>query len=70
MTTMPAFAAAHAADRPIPLGEIWPWLLFVPLFCLAIYMVGAEEGAASLIPGMYIHEFFHDARHLLSFPCH
>ena len=37
---------------------------------LAIYFVGAEEGATSLIPGMYVHEFFHDGRHLLGFPCH
>jgi hypothetical protein len=37
---------------------------------LAIYFVGAEEGATSLIPGMYVHEFVHDGRHLLGFPCH
>jgi hypothetical protein len=34
------------------------------------YFVGAEEGATSLIPGMYVHEFVHDGRHLLGFPCH
>ena len=37
---------------------------------LAIYFVTAEEGATSLIPGMYVHEFVHDGRHLLGFPCH
>ena len=54
----------------VPLAAIWPWLLFVPLLLLAIYFVGAEEGATSLIKGMYVHEFVHDGRHLLGFPCH
>lgn len=54
----------------IPVREIVPWLLFGVLTLLALYFVGAEEGATSLIPGMYVHEFVHDARHLLGFPCH
>jgi hypothetical protein len=37
---------------------------------LAIYFVGAEEGATSLVAGMNVHEFVHDGRHLLGFPCH
>ncbi|MGI3903320.1 MAG: CbtB domain-containing protein [Janthinobacterium lividum] len=55
----------------LPLREVMPWLLFAGLLCLiAIYFVGAEEGATSLISGMYVHEFVHDGRHLLGFPCH
>ncbi len=54
----------------VPLSSVWPWLLFVPICLLAIYFVGAEEGATSLVPGMIVHEFVHDARHLLGFPCH
>ena len=61
---------AIALPPAIPLGAIWPWLLFVPICLLAIYFVGAEEGATSLVPGMIVHEFVHDARHLLGFPCH
>ncbi len=57
-------------STPIPLRAILPWLLFAALLLLALYFVGAEEGATSLIPGMYIHEFVHDGRHLLGFPCH
>ena len=57
-------------STPIPLRAILPWLLFAALLMLALYFVGAEEGATSLIPGMYIHEFVHDGRHLLGFPCH
>jgi hypothetical protein len=48
-----------------------PWVIFGGLILLiALYFVGAEEGATSLISGMYVHEFVHDARHLLGFPCH
>lgn len=59
-----------AAARPIPLREVLPWAVFGVLALLAIYFVGAEEGATSLIKGMYVHEFVHDGRHLLGFPCH
>jgi hypothetical protein len=56
--------------RPIPLREILPWAIFASVGLLAIYFVGVEEGATSLINGMYVHEFVHDGRHLLGFPCH
>lgn len=55
----------------IPVRELLPWAIFAGLLLLlAIYFVGAEEGATSLISGMYVHEFVHDGRHLLGFPCH
>ena len=54
----------------IPAREFFPWLLFAVLLLLMIYFVGAEEGATSIIPGMYVHEFVHDGRHLLGFPRH
>ena len=63
--------AAVAAPVAIPVKEILPWAILGGLvLLLAIYFVGAEEGATSLIPGMYVHEFVHDGRHLLGFPCH
>jgi len=56
---------------PIPLRELLPWALFGGLLMLfVLYFVGAEQGATSLVPGMYVHEFVHDGRHLLGFPCH
>lgn len=64
-TYVPDFAPA-----PIPVGEIVPWAIFGALLLLAVYFVGAEEGATSIVPGMYVHEFVHDGRHLLGFPCH
>jgi len=55
----------------IPVRQVLPWAIFGGLLLmLAIYFVGAEEGAASLIKDMYVHEFVHDGRHLLGFPCH
>jgi len=66
-------AASRAEPRlaPIPLSEITPWAIFAGvILLLAIYFVGAEQGATSLIPGMYVHELVHDGRHLLGFPCH
>lgn len=59
------------APAAIPVRSVLPWLTFAGLILLlAIYFVGAEEGATSLVKGMYVHEFVHDARHLLGFPCH
>ncbi|PRX30639.1 putative cobalt transporter subunit CbtB [Paraburkholderia sp. BL18I3N2] len=56
---------------PIPLRELLPWIVFGGLLTLlALYFVGAEQGATSIVPGMYVHEFVHDGRHLLGFPCH
>jgi hypothetical protein len=60
-----------AMPLPLPVRELMPWAIFGGLLMLmAIYFVGAEEGATSLIPGMVVHEFVHDGRHLLGFPCH
>jgi hypothetical protein len=49
---------------------LFPWLVFAGVLLLAIYFVGVEEGATAIFPGMYVHEFVHDGRHLLGFPCH
>jgi hypothetical protein len=55
----------------IPLREILPWAVFVGILGLiALYFVGTEQGAISIISGHYVHEFVHDGRHLLGFPCH
>lgn len=55
----------------LPLSEILPWAIFAGLILLlAIYFDGAEQGATSLISGAYVHEFVHDGRHMLGFPCH
>ena len=66
-------AATLPAPIPlaIPVREVLPWAFFGGLlFLLAMYFVGAEQGALSLFDGTYVHELVHDGRHLLGFPCH
>jgi hypothetical protein len=63
-------SAPGTVASPIPVREVVPWAIFGIVLLLAVYFVGAEEGATSLIRGMYVHEFVHDGRHLLGFPCH
>jgi hypothetical protein len=72
-------AVSSASPRPlvggapltIPVREIVPWaVLFGTLLLMVLYFVGAEEGALSLFTGSAVHEFVHDGRHLLGFPCH
>jgi hypothetical protein len=69
MTT--ATFAPTSQPTAIPVRDLLPWAVFGGLLLvLAIYFVGAEQGATSLVRGMYVHEFVHDGRHLLGFPCH
>jgi Probable cobalt transporter subunit (CbtB) len=62
--------APRALPAPISLREVWPWALFGLFLLLLLYFVVGDQGAVSVVPGMYVHEFVHDGRHLLSFPCH
>lgn len=61
---------ASVYPPPIALGELWPWVLFAAAMMTLVYFVGLEEGAVSLGSGTFVHEFVHDGRHLLGFPCH
>ncbi|MGO9925865.1 MAG: CbtB domain-containing protein [Mycobacterium sp.] len=41
------------------------------LALLAYYFVGVDEGMVSMLgKTMVVHEWVHDARHFLGFPCH
>jgi len=56
---------------PLPVRAIVPWAVFVGVLMLVLlYFVGAEQGATAVISGEGVHEWVHDARHLLGFPCH
>ncbi|MBI2691752.1 MAG: CbtB-domain containing protein [Solirubrobacterales bacterium] len=70
-------AFADAAPSPqvlyppkVSLSEAWPWLALAASLMSLIYLVGLDGGALSLAPGSYVHEWVHDGRHLLGFPCH
>ena len=71
MSEVTAPPATAGEVRPIPVDDIAPYAIFFALIAvLLLYFVGAEEGATSLFPGMTLHEWVHDGRHLLGFPCH
>ncbi|CAN5589518.1 CbtB-domain containing protein [soil metagenome] len=54
----------------IEVREVWPWALLALALTLLLYLVGVEQGATSVVPGQVLHEWVHDGRHLLGFPCH
>ena len=57
--------------QPVPLRDWAPWAVFAGLLMLlALYFVSTEQGAVALFDGSNVHEFVHDARHMLGFPCH
>jgi hypothetical protein len=66
-----AIPAPQVTVPTFSLGQVLPWLIFAGLILLvAMYFVSAEQGATSLLSGTAVHEWVHDGRHLLGFPCH
>ncbi|GAA4896660.1 CbtB-domain containing protein [Streptomyces coeruleoprunus] len=59
------------AVTALPLKAIAPWAAFFgTLMLVLLYFVGAEQSALSVFSGEAVHEWVHDGRHLLGFPCH
>jgi cobalt transporter subunit CbtB len=56
----------------LPVAATLPWLLGAVVFGLLLYyFIGIDEGATSVFGNsMVVHEFVHDSRHFLGFPCH
>ncbi|MFJ9540305.1 CbtB-domain containing protein [Streptomyces sp. NPDC101225] len=64
-------ATTPTLPAKLPIGAIAPWAVFFGILMLVLlYFVGAEQGATSVLSGSDVHEWVHDARHLLGFPCH
>jgi len=63
-----------AATTPLvlPASRAILWLAGTALLALAVYyFIGVDQGAVSVFGNdTHIHEFVHDARHFLGFPCH
>ncbi|AKK26316.1 CbtB domain-containing protein [Mycobacterium sp. EPa45] len=58
-------AAATSLASPLRLAVLMLLALIV------YYFVGYDQGAVSVFGSdTHVHEFLHDARHLLGFPCH
>ena len=72
MSQVSAAPAAGAPSVPtIPLGTLVPWAQFVGVLgLLVLFFVSAAQGAVSLPAGTAVHEWVHDGRHLLGYPCH
>lgn len=55
----------------IPVAQIAPWALFVFLIAsIVLFFISADQGIVSIPSGNAIHEWVHDGRHLLGYPCH
>jgi cobalt transporter subunit CbtB len=69
---MSGMSATQARPVAIPVSTTLPWSLGALVLGLLIYyFVGIDEGATSVFGNsMMVHEFVHDARHFLGFPCH
>jgi hypothetical protein len=58
-------AVANSLAMPLTLAALTLLALIV------YYFVGYDQGAVSVFGSdTHVHEFVHDARHLLGFPCH
>ncbi len=71
--THPTVSAPTVAPVPVAIGwrQLAPWLAFASVLgAILLYFVGIEQGVLSLVAGEQVHEFVHDGRHLLGFPCH
>ncbi len=67
-------AHTTSAGHPVAvsLSQAALWLSITAfLALLTYYFVGVDQGAVSVFGSdMHVHEFVHDARHFLGFPCH
>ncbi len=71
MSSMPHPTAA-ATPLVIPASRAVFWLVGTALLALAVYyFICVDQGAVSVFGSdTHIHEFVHDGRHFLGFPCH
>ncbi|OBH08426.1 MULTISPECIES: CbtB-domain containing protein [unclassified Mycobacterium] len=68
--THPTDTRARSVGLSAASAAVW-LAATVFLALLALYFVGIDQGALSLFGSdSHVHEFVHDARHLLGFPCH
>jgi len=79
MSSLSASAAtptpeADAPAVPVVVPNARAALLLISTAVLALaayYFIGVDQGVTSVFGNdMHVHEFVHDARHFLGFPCH
>lgn len=71
---MSSISTSRPVATPVvlPISKSIVWLVGTALIALAVYyFVGVDQGAVSVFGNdTHVHEFVHDARHFLGFPCH
>ncbi|MFC1408115.1 CbtB-domain containing protein [Streptacidiphilus sp. N1-12] len=72
MSSLSAPPTAIPTPVVLPVSKAVLWLFGTALIALAVYyFIGVDQGAYSVFGNdMHIHEFVHDSRHFLGFPCH
>lgn len=71
---MSSISTSRPVSTPVvlPVSKSIVWLVGTALIALAVYyFIGVDQGAVSVFGNdTHVHEFVHDARHFLGFPCH
>jgi len=65
--------AAITTTTPAPVGahiQVPAWAWAAMAFALFFGYVMLQENGLIMSNWMTVHEFFHDGRHALGFPCH
>lgn len=64
--------SARALAEAIDVPSSFAWLFSALVIGLLVYyFIGIDQGATSVFGNdMHIHEWVHDSRHFLGFPCH
>jgi hypothetical protein len=72
MTSVPTSPEATRTPVVVSLPSAALWLLGTAVLAvLAYYFIGIDQGMTSIVGNdAHVHEFVHDARHFLGFPCH
>jgi hypothetical protein len=70
--TVPVQSRSGVSPEALSRGRVLLILGITVFLAIAVYyFIGVDEGMTSLFgKTMVIHEWVHDARHFLGFPCH
>ena len=71
----PITVAAPAPAEATDFAQVPTWMLLALLAFAAglVWLVGFDNGQLTRVldsTGTFLHEFFHDGRHLIGAPCH
>ena len=76
MSSTSATPAGNTGGIAVPIVSVldrtFLWLVGTALLALLVYyFIGIDQGMTSVFGAdTHVHEFVHDSRHFLGFPCH